>query len=90
MPTLLVKNIHTLVTMNAARAEIRDAAIFVRDHVIEQVGPTATLPATADEVLDLRGRHAVLPGLVNTHHHFFQCFVRNRADLDWTDRKSVV
>ncbi|MEK1861009.1 MAG: amidohydrolase, partial [Rhizobium leguminosarum] len=20
----------------------------------------------------------------NTHHHFFQCFVRNRADLDWT------
>ena len=26
----------------------------------------------------------VYPGLVNTHHHFFQCFVRNRADLDWT------
>lgn len=26
----------------------------------------------------------VYPGLINTHHHFFQCFVRNRADLDWT------
>lgn len=26
----------------------------------------------------------VYPGLVNTHHHFFQTFVRNRADLDWT------
>jgi hydroxyatrazine ethylaminohydrolase len=26
----------------------------------------------------------IYPGLVNTHHHFFQCFVRNRADLDWT------
>ncbi|CAN7167480.1 amidohydrolase [Rhizobium sp. LjRoot254] len=26
----------------------------------------------------------VYPGLVNTHHHFFQCFVRNRAELDWT------
>ena len=76
MGTLLVKNIHTLVTMNAVRAEIRDAAIFVRDHVIEQVGPTATLPATADEVLDLRGRHAVLPGLVNTHHHFYQTLTR--------------
>jgi len=76
MGTLLVKNIHTLVTMNAARAEIRDAAIFVRDHVIEQVGPTAALPATADEVLDLRGRHAVLPGLVNTHHHFYQTLTR--------------
>lgn len=26
----------------------------------------------------------VYPGLVNTHHHFFQTFVRNRAELDWT------
>ncbi len=26
----------------------------------------------------------VYPGLINTHHHFFQTFVRNRADLDWT------
>ena len=31
----------------------------------------------------------VYPGLVNTHHHFFQCFVRNRAELDWT-RYSVI
>ena len=76
MGTLLVKNIHTLVTMNAGRAEIRDAAIFVRDHVIEQVGPMTLLPTTADEVLDLRGRHVVLPGLVNTHHHFYQTLTR--------------
>jgi 8-oxoguanine deaminase len=76
MGTLLVKNIHTLVTMNAARAELRDAAIFVRDHVVEQVGPTSTLPGTADEVLDLRGRHVVLPGMVNTHHHFYQTLTR--------------
>ncbi|RXK55617.1 8-oxoguanine deaminase [Oleiharenicola lentus] len=76
MPTLLIKNIHTLVTMDANRAEIRDGALFVRDHVIEQVGRTADLPLTADEVLDLRGRHVVLPGLVNTHHHFYQVLTR--------------
>lgn len=76
MPTLLVKNIHTLVTMDAARTEIRDTAIFVRDRVIEQVGPMAKLPATADEVLDLKGRHVVLPGMVNTHHHFYQTLTR--------------
>ena len=76
MGTLLVKNIHTLVTMNATRAEIRDAAILVRDHVIEQVGPSSVLPASADAVLDLRGRHVVLPGLVNTHHHFYQTLTR--------------
>src|SRR4051812_12595213 len=76
MGTLLVKNIHTLVTMNSSREEIRHGAIFVRDHLIEQVGPTATLPTTADEILDLKDRHVVLPGLVNTHHHFFQTLTR--------------
>jgi cytosine/adenosine deaminase-related metal-dependent hydrolase len=33
------------------------------------------LPTTADEILDLRG-HIVLPGLVNTHHHFYQTLTR--------------
>lgn len=33
------------------------------------------LPQTADEVLDLKD-HIVLPGLVNTHHHFYQTLTR--------------
>jgi 8-oxoguanine deaminase len=76
MTTLLIKNIHTLVTMNTTREELRDAAVLIRDHVIERVGRTADLPASADEVLDLNGRHVVLPGLVNTHHHFYQTLTR--------------
>jgi 8-oxoguanine deaminase len=76
MTTLLIKNAHTLVTLNAARDELRGASLFVRDHVIEQIGPAAALPQTADEVLDLRFRHVVLPGLVNTHHHFYQTLTR--------------
>lgn len=76
MPTLLVKNIHTLATMDADRREICHAALYIRDNVIEQVGTTAELPQTADEVLDLHDRYVVLPGLVNTHHHFFQTLTR--------------
>jgi cytosine/adenosine deaminase-related metal-dependent hydrolase len=76
MTTLLLKNIHTLVTMNAAREELRDAGVLIRDHIIERVGRTADLPTTADQVLDLNGRHVVLPGLVNTHHHFYQTLTR--------------
>jgi 8-oxoguanine deaminase len=76
MSTLLVKQIHTLVTMDAQRREIRHGALFVRDNVIEQVGATAELPPTADAVLDLGDRHIVLPGLVNTHHHFYQTLTR--------------
>ena len=76
MGTLLVKNSHTLVTMDDERREIKNGAIFVKDNVVEQVGTTEALPAIADEVLDLKGRHVVLPGLVNTHHHFFQTLTR--------------
>src|ERR1700730_12057013 len=76
MTTLLIKNIHTLVTMNTMREELRNTAVLIRDHVIERVGRTADLPAGADEVLDFKGRHVVLPGLVNTHHHFYQTLTR--------------
>ena len=76
MPNLLIKNIHTLVTMDDERREIRHGALLVRDNAIEQVGTTAELPDTADEVLDLEDKHIVLPGLINTHHHFFQNLTR--------------
>jgi cytosine/adenosine deaminase-related metal-dependent hydrolase len=73
--TLLVKNADVLVTMDAARREIRNGGLFVADHRIVAVGPTAELPQTADEVLDLKG-HIVIPGLINTHHHMFQTLTR--------------
>jgi len=76
MSTLLINHIHTLVTMDAERREIPQGAILIRDNVIEQVGATSELPSTADEVLDLQGRYVVLPGLVNTHHHFYQTLTR--------------
>ena len=61
--------------MDPARREIADGALLCRDGVVEQVGPTAALPPSADEVLDLTG-HLVLPGLVNTHHHLYQTLTR--------------
>jgi cytosine/adenosine deaminase-related metal-dependent hydrolase len=76
MTTLLIKNIHTLVTMDEQRREIRHGALLIKDNAIEQVGTTEELPDTADEVLNLQDRHLVLPGLVNTHHHFFQNLTR--------------
>ena len=81
MSTLLLKNIHTLVTMNGAREEIRNAAVLIRDNLIEWAGASdgaASRGAVhdADRVIDLRGRHLVMPGLVNTHHHFYQTLTR--------------
>ncbi|RMG63861.1 MAG: 8-oxoguanine deaminase [Chloroflexi bacterium] len=73
--TLLIKHADWLVTMDADRREIPDGGLYVEDNCIVAVGPTAELPATADEVLDLRG-HIVLPGMINTHHHMYQSLTR--------------
>ncbi|MBZ0289135.1 MAG: 8-oxoguanine deaminase [Anaerolineae bacterium] len=82
MTTLLAKNIHTLVTMDEGRREIRYGALFARDGVIEAVGTLDQMPAqTADVMLDL-SKHVVLPGLVNTHHHMFQSLTRVLAQDD--------
>jgi 8-oxoguanine deaminase len=75
MSTLLVKNARVLVTMDATRRELEESGLFIRDGIIEQIGPSSELPNTADEILDLRD-HVVLPGLVNTHHHLFQTLTR--------------
>ncbi len=75
MSTLLVRHATILVTMDSERREIPDGGLFIRDGFIEQVAPTADLPKTADRVLDLSD-HLILPGLVNTHHHFYQTLTR--------------
>jgi len=75
MSTLLLRNATLLATMDGARTEIPNGGLFARDGWIEQVGPSADLPAEADEVLDVAG-HLVLPGFVNTHHHLYQTLTR--------------
>ncbi len=75
MSTLLVKNASVLVSMDDRQREIPEGGLFVRDGLIEQVGVSSELPQTADEVLDLKGA-LLLPGLVNTHHHFYQTLTR--------------
>ncbi len=74
MTTLLIKHAY-VVTMDDQHTELPDGGLFIRDGFIEQVGPSASLPAGADEILDLDG-HVLLPGLVNTHHHFYQTLTR--------------
>jgi 8-oxoguanine deaminase len=76
MPSLLVAHADLLVTMDDAGTTWPDGGLYAEGNEIRQVGPTPELPPTADRVLDARGM-VVLPGLVNTHHHFFQTLTRN-------------
>jgi 8-oxoguanine deaminase len=73
--TLLLRNATVVATMDDVRREIVGGGVFIRGHTIVAVGLPAELPAVADEVIDCRGK-VLLPGLVNTHHHFFQTLTR--------------
>jgi cytosine/adenosine deaminase-related metal-dependent hydrolase len=75
MSTLLVRHADLLLAMDNDRHRVLDGALFVRDNVIEMVGPTAALPDSADTIINARGK-IVLPGLINTHHHLYQTLTR--------------
>ncbi|GIK42595.1 MAG: 8-oxoguanine deaminase [Chloroflexota bacterium] len=76
IPSLLVKNIDWLVTMDDQRRVIQNGWLLVQNNMIAAIGDAGEVTPEADKVLDAVG-HIVLPGLVNTHHHFFQTMLRS-------------
>ncbi|MDP9110918.1 MAG: 8-oxoguanine deaminase [Candidatus Eremiobacteraeota bacterium] len=85
---MLLQNAAYVATFDDGGAEYQNASVFIRDNVIEAVGPSNILPKTADTLLNA-ANSILLPGLVNTHHHFYQTLTRNvpgtqdAALFDW-------
>lgn len=73
---LVIEHLDRLVPMGAEDEELTDAYVVVDDGIITEVG-TGDLSADrrGETIVDGRGLVA-LPGLVNTHHHFFQTLTR--------------
>jgi len=88
LTTTLIHNADWIATFDDAEREIPNASLRLEDDRIVAVGPADELDGPADIVIDARG-HILLPGLVNTHHHFYQTLTRNlpagqNAELfDW-------
>jgi 5-methylthioadenosine/S-adenosylhomocysteine deaminase len=83
-----------VVTMDDARPVIEDGGVAVDAGRIVAVGASAELAARyAPRKTIAAHRRAVLPGFVDTHHHFLQNFHKGARDdlalLDWIDRVSV-
>jgi 8-oxoguanine deaminase len=75
MDSLLIKNADIVVTMDDQRREIRNGGLFARGGFIKRIGEMKDLPTRAEVVLDMSG-YIILPGLINTHHHFYQTLTR--------------
>ncbi len=76
MPSLLIQHATLLVSMDDTDTRWTDGAIYITGNVISQIGSTQQLPQSADYMLNAQGM-IILPGLVNTHHHFYQTLTRN-------------
>lgn len=79
MTIRLIQHAEVLLTMDSNRREFRDGALISDDNQIIWVGATAATPpqlrARADQIINAKGK-VVMPGLVNTHHHFYQTLTR--------------
>ena len=77
MSVILIKNIHTLVTMVSDAKPLHNVDLLIRDHLIAEIGPNLNLPEGEEgTILDGRWR-VVYPGFINTHHHLYQTLTRN-------------
>src|ERR1700709_990007 len=59
----------------AILADGAERGIVVQDGRIVELVPKGGRPATPAAAFEA-GSHAVLPGLINTHHHFYQTLTR--------------
>ena len=85
MSSILLKNCFYIFTA-ADEAPRRGDDILIRDNRIAKIGPA--IADRVDRVIDC-STCVVIPGFVNTHHHFYQTLTRNlpavqNAELfDW-------
>ncbi len=77
---ILIKNAAAIVSCDAEDRVYRNSDLLVDGCKIEKIGKNLTDPC--DEVIDATDKF-VYPGLINTHHHFFQTFVRNLQTIDY-------
>ena len=80
MSKILIKNAKAIVTCDGEDHVYRDSDILIDGPAILQIGQN--LEAQGAEIIDAKGKF-VYPGMVNTHHHFFQTFVRNLITIDY-------
>jgi cytosine/adenosine deaminase-related metal-dependent hydrolase len=74
MSSILIKNIKEIVTMDKERNRLQGYNLLIKDNKVSKIA--VEIEFKADEVID-GSDYFLYPGLINTHHHFYQTLTRN-------------
>jgi len=74
MSSILIKNIKEIVTMDRERTRLKGYSLLIKDNIISKI--TRDIKFPAEEIID-GSDYFLYPGLINTHHHFYQTLTRN-------------
>ncbi|NQT97583.1 MAG: 8-oxoguanine deaminase [Candidatus Marinimicrobia bacterium] len=75
MSRILINKPLLVATMDDGQLEYSGGHLLIEDGVITSLGSRVN-DAPADEIIDATGM-VVVPGFINTHHHFYQTLTRN-------------
>ncbi|MGM0603216.1 MAG: 8-oxoguanine deaminase [Bacillota bacterium] len=75
MSKILLKNLKEIITMNDNRDRLKSSSLLIEDNKIIKIAKNIE-EREADKVID-GSKYYLFPGLVNTHHHFYQTLTRN-------------
>jgi len=74
MSSILIENIKEMVTMDRERTRLKSYSLLIKDNIISKIA--RDIKVEADEIID-GSDYFLYPGLINTHHHFYQTLTRN-------------
>ncbi len=86
MKKVLIKNAKAIVTCNQKDDVLWDSDILINNGEIIEMDKS--IIDEDAEIINASGKF-VYPGLINTHHHFFQTFVRNLIKVDYVNLSVV-
>lgn len=80
MRKIILKNAAAIVTCDGENKVYKNCDVKINGPSIEAIGEG--LDPEDYQIVDATGCF-IYPGMINTHHHFFQTFVRNQVSIDY-------
>lgn len=87
---ILIKNAKAIVTCDGSDRVYYDSDMLIVGPEIKAIGKDLDREPIAEgaQIISAQNKF-IYPGLINTHHHFFQTFVRNMMSIDYPNMMVV-